>query len=131
MLFIILSLIIGILFMFFSKILEDKFNCDWGSVITFIISTALIMTFAFSSILAIVANFEAPSTTKELLIEQEVIEYKVNNLNKFIYDYEDTINDIKNWNEKIAGGQMKHNSILINWLYPIDYSQFHIVEIPG
>ena len=131
MLFIILSLVVGILFIFFSKLLEDEWDCDCGSVITFIIGAILILCFCLSSIIAIIANIESTGIVEELAIRQETIEYKVNNLNKFIYNYEETINDINDWNEKIAGGQIKHESPWTSWFYPIDYSQFHTVKIPG
>lgn len=42
---------------------------------------------------------------------------------KALYD------EVQKWNEIIACGQVKHNSLWTNWCYPIDYSQFELIEL--
>ena len=42
---------------------------------------------------------------------------------KALYD------EVQEWNETIMRGQVKHDSLWTNWCYPIDYSQFELIEL--
>ena len=44
-------------------------------------------------------------------------------------DRKELFNQIQEWNEKVVSGRIYHSNLWTNWLNPIDYENFELIEL--
>ena len=90
---------------------------------------AFTMSFSF-----IVTRIDMPGDIAEMKQTYTSLTYQIENIdtlygNSRANDKKVLYDEIQKWNETIARGQIRHNSLWTNWCYPIDYSQFELIEL--
>lgn len=93
------------------------------------IITILCMIFSF-----ITTRLDMPGDIAKMKQTYASLTYQMENIdtlygNSRANDKKALYDEVQKWNETIARGQARHNSIWTNWCYPIDYSQFELIEM--
>ena len=91
--------------------------------------TIFAMGFSF-----IVTRIDMPGDIAKMKQTYTSLTYQMENIdtlygNSRANDKKALYDEVQKWNETIARGQVKHDSLWTNWCYPIDYSQFELIEL--
>lgn len=91
--------------------------------------TIFAMGFSF-----ITTRLDMPGDIAEMKQTYTSLTYQMENIdtlygNSRANDKKALYDEVQKWNETIARGQVKHDSLWTNWCYPIDYSQFELIEL--
>ena len=100
-----------------------------GAGLGLAIIIAFTMSFSF-----IVTRIDMPGDIAEMKQTYASLVYQMENIdtlygNSHANDRKALYDEIQEWNETIARGLVKHESLWTNWCYPIDYSQFELIEL--
>lgn len=132
MLFILLSLIFGIIFMIIG--IKTDYTHEIISLIAILLSLVLFVVFIFSSIVAVINNVTKDADVAQMQQTYQSLIYQLENIdtlygNSHANDKKALYDEIRTWNEHISSNMIKHNNLWVNWLYPIDYTQFKLIEL--
>lgn len=132
---IILSLfVLGIVFLLFS-IIAERNDMYFLFSFTLILSITLLFIFGVTGVCGIIVNVDKAANIVSLNEEYKSLTYQLDNIdtlyaNSRANDRKELFNQIEKWNSSIAANQLRHESLWTNWFYPINYSQFKLIELP-
>lgn len=132
MLTFILVIVTFILFGWLTDFLMDRdsiFVIPSGVGLGLAVITIFAMGFSF-----VTTRLDMPGDIAEMKQTYASLTYQMENIdtlygNSHANDKKALYDEVQEWNETIVRGQVKHDSLWTNWCYPIDYSQFELIEL--
>lgn len=103
------------------------------------ISVACLAIFACLALLitigcVVCSNIAANAYTTKLQQTYNSLTYQLENIDTLYgesraNDRKELFNQIQKWNEKIVSGRVYHTNPWTNWLEPVDYGEFELIEL--
>ena len=128
-----ISLFIAIIvFGFLTNLFNDK---DSIFVVPAGVGLGLVVIMIFVVMFSIFGSMvDMPSDIAKMNQTYNSLVYQLENIdtiygNSRANDKKALYDDIQEWNETIARGRVKHNSLWLNWMNPIDYDQFELIKL--
>jgi len=127
------SLVLIIILFVIAYIFRDSYN-DFIPIIAGMFGTIGLVLFIIMIGCTMLCYCTIDAKTAELQQTYHSLTYQLENIDTLYgesraNDRKELFNQIQEWNEKVVSGRIYHTNLWTNWLEPINYENFELIEL--